>query len=292
MSSKSNYTLSSDGIFRPSMPVKHREEEYEEDGFETLRDMQDRHFWYRGRHRFLLAAVDRFLPKSGAPRSAIDLGGGAGGWVSYLAKQRPERFNPLALADSSIVALTLAESVFPPAAQRYQVDLMQLQMRDQWDAAFLLDVIEHIPDDLHALEQAREALKPGGYLFVATPAFPQFWSYNDDLAQHQRRYVRSDFMRLAQQAELTLCDARYFMFYLSPLYLISRMKPGLGAMTDEQKKELVIQQHRVPSVPINTILTTIFTAETPLGHWLRFPWGTSILGVFRKNSVRVRPASK
>ncbi len=271
------------GIYcHPSLPVQHRDGEYEEGGFETLRDMQERHFWYRGRHRFLLASVNRYLPKSGQTLSAIDLGGGTGGWVSYLAKHLPEEFASLALADSSIVALTLAASVVPPTAQRYQVDLMQLHMHEQWDAAFLLDVIEHLPDDLQALRQAREALKSGGYLFVTTPAFPQFWSYNDDMAQHLRRYRRSDFVRLAQQSGLTLCDARYFMFYLSPLYLLSRMRPSLASMTLAQKKELIIKQHQVPSAPINSILNAIFAAESPLGHWLRFPWGTSILGVFKK----------
>ena len=40
--------------------------------------------------------------------------------------------------------------------------------------------------------------------------------------------------------------------------------------------------HRVPSVPINLTLTWIFSLETPLGHWISFPWGTSILAVLRK----------
>lgn len=277
-----NYTLSQNGIRLPPFPVQHRDEEYEEGGFETLRDMQELHFWYRGRHRFLLAAVNRYLPRSGQPFSAIDLGGGAGGWVRYLQKHRPEGFAPLALADSSLVALTLAASVLPPTAQRYQIDLMQLRMQDQWDAAFLLDVIEHLPDDLQAMRQTRQALKPGGYLFVTTPAFPQFWSYNDDTAHHLRRYRRADFVRLAQESGLTLCDARYFMFYLSPLYLLTRLKPGLATMTPAQKRQRVLKQHRVPSAPVNIVLSAIFAAESPLGHWLRFPWGTSILGVFRK----------
>ena len=56
------------------IPVQHRDEEYGEGGFEILRDMQERHFWYRGRHRFLMEAVNRYLPKLGQPFSAIDLG--------------------------------------------------------------------------------------------------------------------------------------------------------------------------------------------------------------------------
>jgi hypothetical protein len=53
-------------------------------------------------------------------------------------------------------------------------------------------------------------------------------------------------------------------------------------MTDAQKQALMHQTHQVPPAPLNLALTAIFAAETPLGHWLRFPWGTSVLGVFRK----------
>lgn len=262
--------------------VIHRDDEYSEQDFFILAKMQERHFWYRGRHRFLLKSVNRYLHKSGQPLSGIDLGGGTGGWLNYLAKHRPEGFKHLALADSSLVALTLAASVLPQNTERYQIDLMQLQMREEWDAAFLLDVIEHLPDDLRAMQQAREAIKPGGYLFVTAPSFSQFWSYNDETVNHLRRYRRSDFSRLVHQSGLKLCDSRYFMFFLSPLYLLSRMKAGLATLTSEQKRELFIKQHQVPPTPINSVLSAIFAAETPLGHWLQFPWGTSILGVFTK----------
>lgn len=273
---------STEKIILPPFEIHHREEEYEEDLFETLCDMQERHFWYQGRHKFLLASVNRYLPKTEQVFSAIDLGGGVGGWISYLNKHRPVKFSPLALADSSIKALTLATSVLPPTAKRYQVDLMSLYMNEQWDVAFLLDVIEHVPDDLQVLQQAYDALKQGGYLFVTAPAFQYFWSYNDDAAKHLRRYQGSDFVRLAKQSGFTLSDSRYFMFLLSPLYLLSRMNFNSSAMTLAQQKELMIKQHKVPAVPINKILSTIFSLESPLGHWIKFPWGTSILGVFKK----------
>jgi SAM-dependent methyltransferase len=277
------YQLNSDNIYLPTIPVVHRDYEYDQGSFEMLREMQDQHFWYRGRHRFLLSTLERHLPQSGKHRAAIDLGGGCGGWVRYLAKERPALFAQLALADSSLVALAYSEAVLPPNAQRFQVDLMNLKMREKWDTAFLLDVVEHLPDDQRALEQARDALKPGGLLFVAAPAFPVFWSYNDDMAHHLRRYTQADFMRLAKATDLTLLDYRYFMFLLSPLYLLSRFKHSLKKLSDHEKRALVLKQHAIPAKPINGILSAIFGAETSLGQWLRFPWGTSILGVFKKH---------
>lgn len=277
-----SYTPDPNGIYRPSTPVTHRDEEYDQSGFDMLFQMQEKHFWYRGRHRFLLAAVDRYTRLQQAPLSAVDLGGGVGGWVRYLADRRADRFQTLALADSSDTALTLAKNALPASAQRYQIDLMNLGWENQWDCAFLLDVIEHLPDDTEAVRQAAQALKPGGYLFITTPALKQFWSYNDELAHHLRRYNRNDYSDLAARTGLELCDARYFMFFLSPLYLLSRNKLGTAKMSYEEKKALARKQHAIPANPINTTLSAIFSAETPAGHWLRFPWGTSILGVFRK----------
>ena len=122
----------------------------------------------------------------------------------------------------------------------------------------------------------------GGLLFVTTPALQQFWSYNDELAHHLRRYTRADFARLGEQAGLQLLDARYFMFLLSPLYWLARQGKGIEGMTDDEKMALMHKTHQVPPTPLNLPLTAIFAAETPLGHWLRFPWAISVLGVFRQ----------
>src|SRR5262249_19286267 len=106
------YQQDTEGIFVPYIPVTHRDEEYDQQGFETLLQMQQDHFWYRGRHRFLLEAVRRTLRFShNALRrhlAAVDLGGGCGGWIAYLNQKALGVFGELALADSSRQALDLA----------------------------------------------------------------------------------------------------------------------------------------------------------------------------------------
>jgi SAM-dependent methyltransferase len=213
----------------------------------------------------------------------VDLGGGCGGWIRYLKDHGPGLFAELALADSSIPALTLAANVVGSAVKRYQVDLLSLPWRGRWDVAFLLDVLEHIPDDVEVLRQIRTALRPGGLLLVTTPALDFFRTYNDDLIHHVHRYSRKDFSKLATSSGLELCFARYFMFFLSPLLLLSRIRsPDLRRMTEEQIREHLMRSHRVPSWPVNQALRFVFSLETPLGVWLPFPWGTSILAVLRK----------
>src|SRR5688572_18131243 len=83
------YALCDDGIRRPDAGVVHRDDEYEEASFASLADMQQRHFWYLGRHRFFRAAFERHVRREQLTRDrgidAVDLGGGCGGWVRYLA---------------------------------------------------------------------------------------------------------------------------------------------------------------------------------------------------------------
>lgn len=284
------YQLSPSGIHVPVKPVLHREEEYDQAGFDILREMQLRHFWYQGRHRFLLRALkDRLgsLPQRAGGLRAIDLGGGCGGWISYLRQRLPHAFAELALSDSSLRALEMARPVVGDNVGRYQVDLLDLGWRERWEAAFLLDVLEHIPADVEALRQAGAALAPGGVLFVTTPALRFFWSYNDELAHHVRRYAKRDFARLAKQAGLELELTRYFMFFLSPLLWLSRLNErNLNNLSPEEAQALAKRTHRVPPFPVNGLLGAIFSCETPLGLKLPFPWGTSILGVFRKPAAR------
>ena len=262
-----------------STPIVHREAEYDSRGFEQLVRMQRGHFWYRGRHRFLAALLRRHV-SPGIPLRAVDLGGGCGGWVAYLARHKPFAVSELALADSSEQALRLAAPLLSEGISVHQVDLMDMPWESRWDVAFLLDVIEHLPDDIGALQQVYRALAPGGLLVISVPALQFFWSWNDETIGHQRRYSVRDFVPLANQCGFELVDARYFMFFLSPLVLasrfLSRPKPG------EDVWKAVERTHRIPAWPINGILSAIFLTETPLGSWLRFPWGTSAVAILRK----------
>jgi SAM-dependent methyltransferase len=267
--------------------VAHRDHEYDRHLLVLLQAMQERHFWYRGRSRFLLDAVHRTLGRARAEAGryqAVDLGGGCGGWLAYLLRRKRFAVGDVALADSSATALSMAASCVPVDVERHQIDLMDLPWSRRWDLAFLLDVLEHLPDQEAVLAQIRAALVPGGLLFVTVPALRSFWTWNDDVCRHLRRYCRRDFARLADHCGYELLDARYFMFILSPLLLGSRlaMAGSIRSKTEEQRRDLAVRMHSIPHPIVNGCLTAAFAAETPLGHFVRFPWGTSLLAVLRR----------
>ena len=273
-------------IFVPRRRPEHRNDEYDETNFEVLIQMQREHFWYRGRHRLLLNVLKkdilRHCGKTDGMRP-IDMGGGCGGWLEYLHTHNFGMFDELALGDSSMRALSLAEPLVGSFATRYRIDLLDLGWRERWDIVFLLDVLEHIPDHEEVLRQVRRSMRPGGLLFVTTPALKFFWTYNDELAHHQRRYSKQDFRALGKQAHLELLRTEYFMFFLSPALLFSRIlfRPPASA-TPQQLQNHLVRTHRTPARLINELLTTLFSIEAALVNFVNFPWGTSILTVFKR----------
>jgi SAM-dependent methyltransferase len=214
----------------------------------------------------------------------LDLGCGCGGWMRELTGQLEIPSAELAVADSSLEALRYVGGLLPERVARYQTDVMNVLWENRWNVVFLLDVIEHLPDDRGALRQVWKALEPGGIVFLTTPALQRFWTWNDEVAGHQRRYSKADFVTLSRETGFELCDCRYFMFFLSPLLVLSRWltRRRASASSPDRVRELMRAMHRVPSPVANTLLGAVFACETPLGHYLPFPWGTSLLGVFRK----------
>ena len=58
------------------------------------------------------------------------------------------------------------------------------------DYIYSLNVLEHIEDDVMALRQWYQKLKPGGRILVYVPAFQLLYSSMDRKVGHFRRYTR------------------------------------------------------------------------------------------------------
>jgi hypothetical protein len=122
-----------------------------------------------------------------------------------------------------------------------------------------------------AIVEANKLLKRNGLIFITTPASLAFWSYDDELAHHLRRYKKSGFQRLVTEAGMQLDDSRYFIFFLIPLYILTRMKPGIANLPEDKQREIADKQHQMPTAIVNRTLSGVFIAEPPSGHWIPFP---------------------
>ncbi len=70
----------------------------------------------------------------------------------------------------------------------------------KFDTVICLNVVEHLADDLTALNNIRGVLDDGGRAIVLVPCGPWLFGSLDEVLGHQRRYTRKQLMELADKA--------------------------------------------------------------------------------------------
>jgi SAM-dependent methyltransferase len=77
------------------------------------------------------------------------------------------------------------------------------------DAVVMINVLEHIENDVEQLRLIREALAPGGTVAIFVPAFMGLYSDFDRAIGHHRRYTRATLATALSDAGLDVVDLRY-----------------------------------------------------------------------------------
>ena len=148
----------------------------------TMLDVDEHHWWYRGRRRIIRAELDRLpLPGRGC---VLDAGCGSGRTLEELTGY------------GEVHGLELDPEAAEVARSRGvgEVQIGRLEELpwpdDTFDLITCLDVIEHTPDDRLTLRELRRVCKPSGWLLITVPAYQTLWSMHDDANHHYRRYNR------------------------------------------------------------------------------------------------------
>jgi SAM-dependent methyltransferase len=183
-------------------------------------EIEDGSFWFRHRNRCIASLVRRFAPAS----RFLDIGAGNG----YVAKGLIEAGIDCVLVEPGVdgaraahargidpvICARLEDSGFLPAA---------------FGAAGMFDVLEHIEDDVAALQQVRRLLAPGGRVFLTVPAYTWLMSVDDVEAGHFRRYTRSSLSRVLAQSGFRVEYASYMFAALpAPIFLLRTVPTRLG----------------------------------------------------------------
>ena len=148
----------------------------------AMLELDEHHWWYRGRRTIVRSEIDRIELPAGA--HLLDAGCGSGRELQDLA------------AYGSVYGVELDPDAAAYAASRGLGEVRVGKVEElPWDAAMFdlitcLDVLEHLPEDHRALLELRRVSKPGGWLLATVPAYPALWSLHDRANHHFRRYSR------------------------------------------------------------------------------------------------------
>lgn len=145
------------------------------------------------------------------------------------------------------------------------------------DLVLMIDVIEHIDDDIGFVRRYADAAAPGTRFLIAVPAFQFLWSSHDEFLEHKRRYTLQSLERTVRAAGLTPVKKRFFFGLVLPIVAVLRMtesktsaseKTSQLAMLPDWLNAALIKLHEVERFmlfPFNQLLgvTAFCLAEKP-----------------------------
>jgi len=89
------------------------------------------------------------------------------------------------------------------------LDLTPEMLGGPVDAVVCFNVLEHIPDDAGALASMHGCLRPGGRLFLLSPAHPFLFGETDRAVEHERRYELDGLSHLLADAGFDIEQLRH-----------------------------------------------------------------------------------
>lgn len=170
-------------------------------------------WWYRARRRIILSRLERRFPGRRDLR-ILDIGCGAGSLLNdlrtwgrgYGLEVSPEAAEVARQRSGCPVWTGAIPGGVPDDAGRF-------------DVVCLLDVIEHLDDDVSGLRYARSLLDTGGALLVTVPGLPLLFGIHDEINHHRRRYTRGSLRAALNDAGFRAPWVSYFNTLLSPLLI-------------------------------------------------------------------------
>ncbi len=239
--------------------------------YEQFAELEENHFWFRGRRRIFFELIGQHLGE-GENLEILEIGCGAGGMLGPLGKYG--RVTGMDISQDYIQFCRSRGYERVLTGSGYELPFAD----DSFDLVALFDVIEHIPDDERVLSEVRRVLKPGGRIFLSVPAYQFLYSQNDRVAHHCRRYTARRLRKVMRAAGLKPRKVSYFNTFLFPLILpailVLKLKEKLLGLPDAQTN----LSHQFAG-PVNEAFAWIMSSERWLLRHMEFPFGHSLVAL-------------
>ncbi|WP_242097865.1 MULTISPECIES: class I SAM-dependent methyltransferase [unclassified Sphingomonas] len=205
------------------------------------------HWWYRARRDILADYLTRYAALPAEAR-ILEIGCGTGHNLPMLGT-----FGTVDAIEIDPAARAIAsERLGKPVGDAPLPALTGVE-RGAYDLVAVLDVVEHIEDDVAALAAMATCLKPGGKILIAVPAHQWMWSAHDVVNHHHRRYSRATLSAAIVRAGLTPTRLTYFNSLLFPLAAAARIVGRLLHRDDSDDSP--------PPKAVNALFERIFRLE-------------------------------
>ncbi|NJC08579.1 class I SAM-dependent methyltransferase [Polymorphobacter fuscus] len=197
------------------------------------------------------------------PKQILDVGAGSG----YFSKALLEQADGLsALCVDCGYADDRDESIAgKPVAFRKTI------CASDADLVLMMDVIEHVEDDVALVAEYVGKVRSGTNFIVTVPAFMWLWSGHDVFLEHYRRYTLAQLTGVLRAAGLVVDAGQYFYASVLPLVVGVRAGKRLAGGMRHPESDM-----RTYSAAVNSLLYAVCRLEVAIMRYNRLA-GTSVL---------------
>lgn len=206
------------------------------------------HWYYRSKAR----AVSRLLDDH-APSILLDVGAGSGFFARQLLSGTSA--SQAWCVDTSYAADSDTTEAGKPLHFRQSVGPVNA------DLVLLMDVLEHVDDDVGLLRHYADKVPRGARFLISVPAFQTLWSGHDRFLEHKRRYRLPQIESVVQRAGLRVSHGAYYFGLVFPIAASTRL---LGNWLHRNRHQDDRSQLALHHPWINRFLATLSSAELPL----------------------------
>ncbi len=237
--------------------------------YDKYTEVERGHFWRKAKRRLVLEQIGQRFPER-SDLHLVDIGGAA----SLIARDL-QRFGRVETVEPDPAMVAVARSA--QGIVVHQGHLPDgLPILEPAHVVTLLDVVEHIDDDVAALRAVARLLRHDGIAIVTVPALRWLWSDHDVALHHKRRYTKETLSELFARAKFRVERISYYTSLLFPLLASTRIASQL-----KPKKHPPTYRVSVPAKPVNAVLGGIMSAERMMMRHVDMPLGSSLIAVVR-----------
>jgi len=226
-----------------------------------------------------ISSIERYC--EGPSPLLLEVGSSSG----YLLEEIRSLFPEARVIGSDYIAGPLEKL----ASRVPSIPLLQFDLRtcplpsNTFDGVILLNVLEHIDDDVAAIRQIARILKPRGIAHIEVPSNPDCYDIYDEHLLHHRRYRAADLVRTLRQEGFEILKATHLGVFLYPVFwLVKKRNRRLLKLPKERKEQIVAGQIR--RTRQSRLLSLCMRMELFIGGKISYPCGIRCILVVRKKA--------
>ena len=169
------------------------------------------HWYYKSKSKAILKFISKI-----SPSSILDIGSGSGFFSKFILQNT-------SASSAYCVDINYQKNFNEEFLGKKIFFKKSLNTNIQVNLVILIDVLEHVEDDVDLLKEYINYVPSGTKFLISVPAFQFLWSNHDVFLDHKRRYNIKQLESVIKLSGLELEKSSYYFGLIFPIVFFLRL---------------------------------------------------------------------